>query len=149
MVISYGEQADGIVTTGASLVGGPRRRTRSSVVFLKEGLLARNASSAGTTPRHAKAPAAPGFKLHGLRARPPQILPEVYESIHPRTMMPVCGTWTWSGRPGPVIAPPGAVETRTFCSCATPLVAPGGAASLLGLLTSRGANASFADLCGR
>jgi acyl-CoA dehydrogenase len=103
MVISYGEQADGIVTTA-------RRSSEASasdqvlVVFLKEDYSLERL--VGWDTLGMRGTCSSGFKLKAT-GEADQILPEAYESIHPRTMMPVAHL-TWSGAWAGIAA--GAVE---------------------------------------
>jgi acyl-CoA dehydrogenase len=103
MVISYGEQADGIVTTA-------RRSSDASasdqvlVVFLKENYSLERL--VGWDTLGMRGTCSSGFKLKAA-GEGDQILPEAYESIHPRTMMPVAHL-TWSGAWAGIAA--GAVE---------------------------------------
>src|SRR5258708_39727741 len=84
MVISYGEQADGIVTTA-------RRSSEASssdqvlVVFLKEDYSLERLMGWDTLGM--RGTCSSGFKLKAIGGRE-QILPQPYESIHPQTMMP-------------------------------------------------------------
>jgi acyl-CoA dehydrogenase len=103
MVISYGEQADGVVTTA-------RRSSDASasdqvlVVFLKEDYSLERL--VGWDTLGMRGTCSSGFKLKAA-GRGDQILPEAYESIHSRTMMPVAHL-TWSGAWAGIAA--GAVE---------------------------------------
>jgi acyl-CoA dehydrogenase len=103
MVISYGEQADGIVTTA-------RRSSEASasdqvlVVFLKEDYSLERL--VGWDTLGMRGTCSSGFKLKATGGGD-QILPEAYERIHPRTMMPVAHL-TWSGAWAGIAA--GAVE---------------------------------------
>jgi len=102
-VISYGEQADGIVTTA-------RRSAEASAsdqvlaVFLKQDYSLQRL--VGWDTLGMRGTCSSGFKLRASGVRE-QILPEPYETIHPRTMMPVAHL-TWSGAWAGIAA--GAVE---------------------------------------
>src|SRR5712692_3005711 len=102
-VISYGEQADGMVTTA-------RRSAEASasdqvlVVFLKDDYSLERL--VGWDTLGMRGTCSSGFKLKATGASD-QILPEPYEKIHPQTMMPVAHL-TWSGAWTGVAA--GAVE---------------------------------------
>jgi acyl-CoA dehydrogenase len=103
MVISYGEQADGIVTTA-------RRSSEASssdqvlVVFLKEDYALERL--VGWDTLGMRGTCSSGFKLKATGGSE-QILPQAYERIHPQTMMPVAHL-TWSGAWAGIAA--GAVE---------------------------------------
>jgi acyl-CoA dehydrogenase len=103
MVISYGEQADGIVTTA-------RRSSEASasdqvlVLFLREDYALERL--VGWDTLGMRGTCSSGFKLKAT-GEADQILPEAYESIHPQTMMPVAHL-TWSGAWAGIAA--GAVE---------------------------------------
>jgi acyl-CoA dehydrogenase len=103
MVISYGEQADGIVTTA-------RRSCEASssdqvlVVFLKEDYCLERV--VGWDTLGMRGTCSSGFKLRAT-GESDQVLPEPYEKIHPQTMVPVAHL-TWSGAWTGVAA--GAVE---------------------------------------
>jgi acyl-CoA dehydrogenase len=103
MVISYGAQADGVVTTA-------RRAAEASasdqvlVVFLKEDYALERLIGWDTLGM--RGTCSSGFKLKATGVSE-QILPEPYERIHPRTMMPVAHL-TWSGAWAGIAA--GAVE---------------------------------------
>jgi acyl-CoA dehydrogenase len=103
MVISYGEQADGIVTTA-------RRSSEASasdqvlVVFLKEDYALERL--VGWDTLGMRGTCSSGFKLKATGGAE-QILPQAYERIHPQTMMPVAHL-TWSGAWAGIAA--GAVE---------------------------------------
>ena len=107
MVISYGEQADGIVTTA-------RRSSEASssdqvlVVFLKEDYALERL--VGWDTLGMRGTCSSGFKLRAT-GESDQILPELYERIHPQTMMPVAHL-TWSGAWTGIAA--GAVERARF-----------------------------------
>jgi len=92
MVISYGEEADGIVTTARRSL-----ETSSSdqvlVVFLKPDYTLERL--VGWDTLGMRGTCSSGFKLRAS-GQSEQILPESYEKIHPRTMMPVAHL-TWSG----------------------------------------------------
>src|ERR1700730_2108696 len=85
MVISYGEQADGIVTTA-------RRSSEASasdqvlVVFLKEDYSLERL--VGWDTLGMRGTRTPGLKLKATGGSE-QILPQAYERIHPQTMMPI------------------------------------------------------------
>ena len=102
-VISYGEQADGIVTTA-------RRSAEASasdqvlVVFLKEDYSLEHL--VGWDTLGMRGTCSSGFKLRASGGNE-QVLPAPYEKIHPQTMMPVAHL-TWSGAWTGVAA--GAVE---------------------------------------
>jgi acyl-CoA dehydrogenase len=91
-VISYGQEADGIVTTA-------RRSAQASaadqvlVVFLKESYSLE--PLVGWDTLGMRGTCSSGFKLRAT-GESGQILPEPYERIHPQTMMPVAHL-TWSG----------------------------------------------------
>jgi acyl-CoA dehydrogenase len=95
-VISYGEQADGIVTTARRCAeAGPSDQVLA--VLLKEEY--RLEPSVGWDTLGMRGTCSAGFKLRAS-GRPEQILPEPYERIHTHTMMPVAHlTWSaaWSG----------------------------------------------------
>jgi acyl-CoA dehydrogenase len=112
-VISYGEHADGIVTTARR---GAEAAASDQVlaVFLKEQY--RLEPAVGWDTLGMRGTCSAGFKLRAT-GRPEQILPEPYERIHARTMMPVAHL-TWSGAWSGVAA--GAVErARLFVREAT------------------------------
>src|SRR5262245_59818548 len=102
-VISYGQEADGVVTTA-------RRSPEASasdqvvVVLLKEHYSLERL--VGWDTLGMRGTCSSGFKLRAAGERD-QILPEPYEVIHPQTMMPVAHL-TWSGAWSGVAA--GAVE---------------------------------------
>jgi len=102
-VISYGEEADGIVTTA-------RRSSEASasdqvlVVFLKQDYTLDRL--VGWDTLGMRGTCSSGFKLR-TSGDSEQILPESYEKIHPQTMMPVAHL-TWSGAWAGIAA--GAVE---------------------------------------
>ena len=96
-VISYGAQADGIVTTARRTPG--LASTDQVLVALAEGRLsARRTSSIGTRSACA-AHAAPGFMLQA-GGTTEQILADPYHKIHAQTVMPVAHLmWSavWAG----------------------------------------------------
>jgi len=102
-VISYGEEADGIVTTA-------RRSSEASasdqvlVVFLKQDYTLDRL--VGWDTLGMRGTCSSGFKLR-TSGDSEQILPDSYEKIHPQTMMPVAHL-TWSGAWAGIAA--GAVE---------------------------------------
>lgn len=102
-VISYGEQADGIVTT-ARRAADASASDQVLVVFLKEDYSLERLIGWDTLGM--RGTCSSGFKLRATGQRD-QILPEPYETIHPQTMMPVAHL-TWSGAWAGVAA--GAVE---------------------------------------
>jgi acyl-CoA dehydrogenase len=112
-VISYGEDADGIVTTA--------RRSRDTgsadqvlVVFLKQDYTLER--QLGWDALGMRGTCSAGFKLTASGASE-QILPESYDEIHARTMMPVAHLmWSgaWAG-----IAAAAADRTRAFVRKAT------------------------------
>jgi len=102
-VISYGEQADGIVTT-ARRSADASQSDQVLVVFLKEDYSLERL--VGWDTLGMRGTCSSGFKLRATGERD-QILPEPYETIHPQTMMPVAHL-TWSGAWTGVAA--GAVE---------------------------------------
>ena len=91
-VISYGEQADGVVTTA-------RRSSDAStsdqvlVVFLKQDYSLKRILNWDTLGMRGTCSA--GFKIKAV-GDTAQVLPEPYEKIHAQTMMPVAHL-TWSG----------------------------------------------------
>jgi acyl-CoA dehydrogenase len=102
-VISYGEQADGIVTTARrSPEAGPSDQVL--VAFLKEHYSLE--PLVGWDTLGMRGTCSRGFKLRAT-GDAGQVLPESYEQIHPRTMLPVAHL-TWSGAWTGVAA--GAVE---------------------------------------
>jgi acyl-CoA dehydrogenase len=102
-VISYGQEADGVVTTA-------RRSPEASpsdqvlVVFLKEHYSLERL--VGWDTLGMRGTCSSGFKLRAT-GESDQILPEPYERIHPQTMMPVAHL-SWSGAWSGIAA--GAVE---------------------------------------
>jgi len=102
-VISYGQEADGVVTTA-------RRSPEASptdqvlVVFLKEQYSLERL--VGWDTLGMRGTCSSGFKLRAA-GDCEQILPAPYERIHPQTMMPVAHL-TWSGAWSGIAA--GAVE---------------------------------------
>jgi acyl-CoA dehydrogenase len=102
-VISYGEQADGIVTTARR---SPEAAASDQVlvVFLKEDYSLERINGWDTLGM--RGTCSSGFKLKAT-GESGQILPEPYEAIHPQTMLPVAHL-TWSGAWTGVAA--GAVE---------------------------------------
>jgi len=102
-VISYGQEADGVVTTA-------RRSPEASasdqvvVVLLKEHYSLERL--VGWDTLGMRGTCSSGFKLRAT-GESAQILPEPYERIHPQTMMPVAHL-TWSGAWSGIAA--GAVE---------------------------------------
>ncbi len=91
-VISYGEAADGIVTT-ARRAAGAASSDQVLVAFLKEDYTLERLN--GWDALGMRGTCSAGFKLaaSGLRE---QILPEPYETIHSHTMMPFAHL-AWSG----------------------------------------------------
>jgi len=91
-VISYGEQADGVVTTA-------RRSPEASasdqvlVVFLKDDYSLTRL--VGWDTLGMRGTCSSGFKLRAA-GEPAQVLPQPYEKIHLHTMLPVAHM-TWSG----------------------------------------------------
>jgi acyl-CoA dehydrogenase len=95
-VISYGEQADGVVTTARRAPDAPPT-DQVLVVFLKQDYTLERL--VGWDTLGMRGTCSSGFKLRAAGERD-QILPEAYETIHPRTMMPVAHlTWSaaWAG----------------------------------------------------
>jgi len=103
MVISYGEQADGVVTT-ARRSADAAASDQVLVVFLKEDYALERLIGWDTLGM--RGTCSSGFKLKASGVSE-QILPEPYERIHPRTMMPVAHL-SWSGAWAGIAA--GAVE---------------------------------------
>jgi len=91
-VISYGEHADGIVTT-ARRSAEAAASDQVLAVFLKSDYSLERL--VGWDTLGMRGTCSSGFNLRA-RGVPEQILPEPYETIHPRTMMPVAHL-TWSG----------------------------------------------------
>jgi acyl-CoA dehydrogenase len=95
-VISYGEHADGIVTTARrSADASPSDQVLA--VFLKEDYSLERL--VGWDTLGMRGTCSSGFKLKA-GGEPSQILPEPYETIHVQTMMPVAHlTWSsvWAG----------------------------------------------------
>ncbi|MGB6536882.1 MAG: acyl-CoA dehydrogenase family protein, partial [Xanthobacteraceae bacterium] len=91
-VISYGEAADGIVTT-ARRASGAAKSDQVLVAFLKENYTLERVN--GWDAFGMRGTCSAGFKLRasGLRE---QILPVSYETIHSHTMMPFAHL-VWSG----------------------------------------------------
>jgi acyl-CoA dehydrogenase len=94
-VISYGEHADGIVTT-ARRAADAANTDQVLCVFLKDDYSLERVLEWDTLGMRGTCSAGFRFKADGERA---QILPEPYEKIHAQTMMPVAhlmwsGTWT-------------------------------------------------------
>jgi acyl-CoA dehydrogenase len=102
-VISYGQEADGIVTT-ARRCAEASASDQVLVVFLKEDYSLERL--VGWDTLGMRGTCSSGFKLRA-RGESTQILPEPYERIHPQTMMPVAHL-TWSGAWAGIAA--GAVE---------------------------------------
>jgi acyl-CoA dehydrogenase len=102
-VISYGEHADGIVTT-ARRSADASASDQVLAVFLKQDYSLERL--VGWDTLGMRGTCSSGFKLRAGGVRE-QILPEPYETIHPRTMMPVAHL-TWSGAWAGIAA--GAVE---------------------------------------
>ena len=102
-VISYGEHADGIVTTARrSPDAAPSDQVL--VVFLKEDYTLDRL--VGWDTLGMRGTCSSGFRLQAA-GESGQVLPEAYEKIHARTMLPVAHL-TWSGTWAGVAA--GAVE---------------------------------------
>jgi acyl-CoA dehydrogenase len=102
-VISYGEEADGIVTT-ARRSADAAASDQVLAVFLKQDYSLERL--AGWDTLGMRGTCSSGFKLRAVGVRE-QVLPEPYEAIHPRSMMPVAHL-TWSGAWAGIAA--GAVE---------------------------------------
>ena len=95
-VISYGEHADGIVTT-ARRAEAAASSDQVLVAFLKEDYTLERTQSWDTLGM--RGTCSVGFVLRA-QGEPDQILPEPYERIHSQTMMPVAHLFwsaTWSG----------------------------------------------------
>lgn len=95
-VISYGEHADGLVTT-ARRCAEAAPTDQVLAVFLKDDY--RLEPTMGWDTLGMRGTCSAGFKLTAA-GRAEQILPEAYERIHGQTMMPVAHlTWSaaWSG----------------------------------------------------
>ena len=95
-VMSYGAQADGIVTT-ARRHPDALASDQALVVFLKEDYTL--APTGGWDTLGMRGTQSFGFALQA-RARPEQVVPVGYETIHPQTMVPVSHlTWAavWTG----------------------------------------------------
>ena len=91
-VMSYGAQADGIVTT-ARRDADASASDQALVVFLKEDYTLE--PTGGWDTLGMRGTRSLGFSLKA-RARPEQIVPVGYEKIHPLTMVPVSHL-TWAG----------------------------------------------------
>jgi acyl-CoA dehydrogenase len=102
-VISYGAQADGVVTTARR---SPEAAANDQVLvaFLKDDYCLERILEWDTLGM--RGTCSSGFKLKAI-GTPDQVLPEPYERIHVRTMVPVAHL-TWSGAWSGVAA--GAVE---------------------------------------
>jgi acyl-CoA dehydrogenase len=95
-VISYGEHADGIVTT-ARRSADASASDQVLAVFLKQDYSLERL--VGWDTLGMRGTCSSGFKLCARGVRE-QVLPEPYETMHPRTMMPVAHlTWSaaWTG----------------------------------------------------
>ena len=95
-VISYGEHADGIVTT-ARRAGAAASSDQVLVAFLKQDYTLERTQSWDTLGM--RGTCSVGFMLRA-QGDPNQILPEPYDRIHSQTMMPVAHLfWSaaWSG----------------------------------------------------
>jgi acyl-CoA dehydrogenase len=91
-VISYGEHADGIVTTARRSPEAPAS-DQVLVAFLRENYSLTRIVDWDALGMRGTCSA--GFKLKAA-GEPEQVLPEPYEKIHPQTMMPVAHL-AWSG----------------------------------------------------
>jgi len=95
-VMSYGEEADGVVTT-ARRAPDAAASDQVLVVFLKDHYSLERTLSWDTLGMRGTCSA--GFKLIA-KGEPGQVLPEPYDRIHVQTMMPVAHlTWSsaWTG----------------------------------------------------
>jgi acyl-CoA dehydrogenase len=117
-VISYGEHADGIVTT-ARRAPDAAPSDQVLVVFLKEDYTLDRLVDWDTLGM--RGTCSSGFKLRAT-GESEQVLPEPYEKIHARTMLPVAHL-TWSGAWTGIAA--GAVE-RARCFIRNAARASGG-----------------------